>query len=200
MDERHRKDIAHKLANSSVGIAGLGGLGSNAAMALARAGIGRLVLVDFDRVEESNLDRQAFTTGQLGKSKTEAIKENILAVNPKVKVITVDQRLTPGGMAVPFSDVDVIIEALDDAEIKARFIEEVLLALPETPLVAASGVAGVGDSERIRVRRSGNLYLIHDNEALSSDEDVLLAPRVGLFAHWQANVVLEILLGGKDDH
>jgi sulfur carrier protein ThiS adenylyltransferase len=199
MDDGMKKDIADILAASSVGVAGLGGLGSNVAMALARAGVGRLVLVDFDRVEGKNLNRQAYFSSQVGELKTVALRENILAANPDTDVKTVGQRLTPGSMAMPFSDVDVVVEALDNAETKARFIEEVLVALPRVPLVAASGVAGIGGSERIRLRRSGNLYLIHDDDALSSDDDVLLAPRVGLFAHWQSNLVLEILLEGRYD-
>lgn len=186
------------MARSSVGIAGLGGLGSNAAMALARAGIGRLVLVDFDVVEQKNLDRQAFGLGQVGSKKTTAMAENIAAVDPDIKVELHDLRLEGGRMEVPFTDVDVVVEALDSAETKAVFIEEILLKLPKKPIVAASGVAGYGKSEGIRLRRTGNLYLVHDDDAPSSDDAVLLAPRVGLFAHMQANTVLEILLEGSD--
>lgn len=187
-----------KLAQSSVGIAGLGGLGSNATMALARAGIGRLVLVDFDIVEQKNLNRQAFSIGQVGMKKTEAMADNITAVSSDVKIELHDMKLESGSMEVPFSDVNVVVEALDNAETKAAFIEEVLLKLPDKPIVAASGVAGYGNSEGIRLNRTGNLYLIHDDDAPSSDDAVLLAPRVGLFAHWQANTVLEILLEGPD--
>jgi sulfur carrier protein ThiS adenylyltransferase len=190
--------VADKLSNSSVGIAGLGGLGSNVAMALARAGVGHLVLVDFDVVGRKNLNRQAYTVSQVGMRKTEALALNITSANPDVRIDIHDVELSKGGMEGPFTDVDVVVEALDSAETKATFIEEILLKLPDKPLVAASGVAGYGNSDRVRTLRTGNLYLVNDDEAPSSEDDVLLAPRVGLFAYWQANTVLEILLGDGD--
>ena len=196
-----RKDrIAERLGRSSVGIAGLGGLGSNAAVALARAGIGKLVLVDFDSVEKGNLNRQAYTLAQVGRLKTDSIRENIMAINPSVSLELHCKKLEVGNLEEPFKDVDVIVEALDEASVKAGFIEEILLKLPDKPLVAASGVAGYGGSERLQVRKTGKLYFIEDPDAMSSEEDVLLAPKVGLFAHWQANTVLEILLEGLDGH
>ncbi|MDO9537073.1 MAG: sulfur carrier protein ThiS adenylyltransferase ThiF [Thermoplasmata archaeon] len=186
--------VREKLANSSVGIAGIGGLGSNAAMALARAGIGRLVIVDFDNVEESNLNRQAYTVDQVGMRKTEALMQNINKANPAVDVTAFFMELEPGQMDYPFSSVDIVVEALDKADTKALFIEEISMKYPDKPIIAASGVAGVGGTERIRLKRSGNLYLVHDDDAPSCDESVVLAPRVGLFAHWQASLVIEILL------
>ncbi len=98
-------------------------------------------------------------------------------------------------MEKPFKDVDVVIEALDNAEMKATFIEEIMLKLPNKPIVAASGVAGYGHSERIATKRCGNLHLCCDESAPSSDDDVLLAPRVALMANWEANLALEIILG-----
>ena len=94
-----------------------------------------------------------------------------------------------------FKDVDVVIEALDSAEIKTTFIEEILMKLPDKPLVAASGVAGYGHSDRIKTKRAGNLYLCYDEQAKSSDDDVLMAPRVAIMANWEANLALEIILG-----
>jgi len=189
------KKIRKKLKESSVGIAGLGGLGSNAAISLVRAGIGRLVLVDFDKVEESNLNRQYYFRSQIGKYKVDALKENITKINPLVKLNIFNQKLISGKMDRPFRDVDVIIEALDSAEIKTAFIEEVMQKLPDKPLIAASGVAGYGNSDRIKTRHIGNLHLCQDEQAKSSDEDVLLAPRVTMISNWEANLALELLLG-----
>jgi len=191
-------EIAEKLKKSTVGIAGLGGLGSNTAIALARSGIGRLIIVDFDEVEESNLNRQAYDMEQVGQRKTEALMYNIEKANPNVDVTAICQKLEPGTMSIPFEDVDVVVEALDLAETKVAFLEDIMLKLPDKPLVAASGVSGIGKSERIDILKSGNLYLIEDKEAPSSDDGILLAPRVGLFAYWQANTVLEILTEGMD--
>ena len=188
-------EIKKKLKNARVGIAGIGGLGSNAAIALVRAGIGRLVLVDFDKVEESNLDRQYYFLDQIGKPKVDAIKENIRRIDPNVKVKTYDIKLERGSMAKPFKDVHVVIEALDKAVTKTEFIEEILLNLPEKPIVAASGVAGYGHSERIVTKRLGKLTICYDEQALSSENDILMAPRVCLMANWEANLALEIILG-----
>ena len=190
--------VAEKLKSSTVGIAGLGGLGSNVAMALARSGIGRLIIVDFDEIERSNLNRQAYEVEQVGQRKTEALMYNIEKANPDIDVTAIYQKLEPGMMHFPFEDVDVVVEALDLAETKVAFLEEIMLKLPHKPIIAASGVSGIGKSERIDILKSGNLYLIEDKEAPSSDDGILLAPRVGLFAYWQANTVLEILTEGMD--
>jgi len=187
--------IKKKLSESRVGIAGLGGLGSNAAVALARAGIGKLVLVDFDVIEESNLNRQYYFLNQIGKPKTIALQDNIKKINPKVVIDSYNEKLEKGSMERRFKDVDVVIEALDSAETKTTFIEEILTKLPDKPIVAASGVAGYGNSDRVSTKKLGCLHMCYDEHALSSDEDVLMAPRVALMANWEANIALEIILG-----
>lgn len=190
--------IEAKLRKASVGIAGAGGLGSNAAMALARAGVGHLVIVDFDKVEKKNLTRQYYFMDQVGTLKVEALKTNIERAAEGVEVSAVAERLLPGKMAAPFRDVDVVVEALDHAETKTRFVQEVLRDLPGKPVVSASGVAGWGGCERIELKRFAPLHLVMDECARSSDESVLLAPKVCTLANMQANVVLEILLGAED--
>ncbi|MBA3045624.1 MAG: sulfur carrier protein ThiS adenylyltransferase ThiF [Candidatus Thermoplasmatota archaeon] len=195
MKEENANMIKSKLGKASIGIAGLGGLGSNVAMALARAGVGRLVIVDFDEVEASNLNRQAYTLDQVGMRKTEALTQNIAKANTDVDVTAIHLKLEPGFMDAPFASVDIIIEALDNASTKATFIEEISLKFPDKPIIVASGVAGIRGTERIQMKRSGNLYLVYDDTAPSCDETAVLAPRVGLFAYWQASLALEILLG-----
>ena len=195
MDEEKSERIEKKLKKSSVGIAGLGGLGSNAAISLARAGIGRLILVDFDKVEDKNLTRQYYFLEQVGKTKVESLTECIEKINPQVKIVTHNIKLKKGFMEKPFQDVTVVIEALDKAEIKTLFIEEILSKLPDKPIIAASGVAGYGHSDRITTKRLGHLYMCYDEKAKSSDDDVLMAPRVALMANWEANLALEIILG-----
>jgi len=192
---RMKIKIKKKLRNSSIGIAGLGGLGSNAAVSLARAGIGRLVLVDFDKVEKSNLDRQYYFLDQVGKQKVDALKDNIKKINPEIKIETFDMKLNKGSMEKPFIDVNVVIEALDNAQTKTTFIEEILTKLKDKPIVAASGVAGFGHSERIVTKKLGNLCICYDECAKSSDDDILIAPRVALMANWEANLAIEIILG-----
>ena len=187
--------IRKKLQNSSVGIAGLGGLGSNVAISLARAGVGRLVLVDFDKVEKSNLSRQYYFLDQIGELKTKALKENIRKIDSIIKIEIHNQKLKKGFMEKPFKDVDLVIEALDNAKTKSDFIEEIMLKFPKKPIVAASGVTGYGNSDRISTKYFKKLNVVYDEEALSCDDDVLTAPRVALIANWQANLALEILLG-----
>jgi len=195
MNIEKNKRISKKLKESSVGIAGLGGLGSNAAIALARAGIGRLVLVDFDKIEESNLTRQYYFLDQIGKLKTIALQDNIKKINPSVLIDVYNEKLMKGSMEIRFRNVDVVIEALDTAETKVAFIEEILTKLPDKPIVAASGVSGYGHSDRISTKNLGKLFLCYDENARSSDEDILVAPRVGIMANWEANLALEIILG-----
>lgn len=195
MNTKKFKEIRKQLQKSSVGIAGAGGLGSNVAVSLARAGIGRLVIVDYDNVEESNLNRQYYFRDQIGMVKVEALKNTIFRVNDSVKVDVFNYRLTKNTMDKPFHDVDIIVEALDNAKIKTMFIEEVMQKLPKIPVVACSGVAGYGHSDRIITKKLGNLYMVYDEKAKDSHDDVLMAPRVILMANWQANIVLEILIG-----
>ena len=195
MESAEKAALAARLRGASVGIAGAGGLGSNAAMALARAGVGHLVVVDFDRVDAGNLNRQYYFRDQVGSLKVEALKANIERAAEGVRVDAVNLKLIAGRMAEPFKDVDVVVEALDSAETKTRFVQEILRDLPGKPVVAASGVAGWGACERIEVRTFAPLHLIRDERARSSDDGVLLAPKVCTLANMQANTVLEILLG-----
>ena len=195
MNIEKSKRIIKKLRDSSIGIAGAGGLGSNAAISLARAGIGRLVIVDFDRVDESNLNRQYYFRDQIGKIKVEALKENILKINKLIKVDIINEKLVKDSMYKHFSDVDVVIEALDKAETKATFLEEILMKLPNKPVIGASGVAGYGHSDRITTKKVGNLYICYDELAKDSDKDILMAPKVSIMANWEANLALEIILG-----
>lgn len=195
MNIEKAEKIKQILQNSSVGIAGAGGLGSNVATSLARTGIGRLVIVDFDNVEESNLNRQYYFHDQIDMLKVNALKENINRIDESIKIETFNHRLSKDSMDRPFHDVDVIVEALDKAETKTRFIEEIMSKLPETPLVACSGVSGYGNIKRVKTKKMGNLHMVYDEQAKDSEDDVLTGPRVILMANWQANIVLEILLG-----
>jgi sulfur carrier protein ThiS adenylyltransferase len=195
MNAQKSEKIRMKLQESSVGIAGIGGLGSNVAVSLARAGIGRLVIVDFDSVEESNLNRQYYFHDQIGMVKVEALKNIIHRIDESVKVDIFNYKLTKNTMDKPFHNVDVIVEALDNADIKTMFIEEVMQKLPNVSIVGCSGVAGYGHSDRIITKKLGKLYMVYDEKAKDCNDDVLMAPRVILMANWQANIVLEIILG-----
>jgi sulfur carrier protein ThiS adenylyltransferase len=182
------------LRQSSVGIAGAGGLGSNVAVALARAGIGRLVLADFDRVEPSNLNRQQYFVDQVGERKVEALRENLLAINPYSLYEIHDVRINRRNATTVFERVDVLVEAFDRAEAKEMLIEACLAKFPGRPIVAASGLAGYGMNRKLHTRRMGNLYVCGDEETQPARGVSPMAPRVALVAAMQANLVVELLI------
>jgi sulfur carrier protein ThiS adenylyltransferase len=193
---RHSPGVHQRLKQATVGIAGLGGLGSPAAVALARSGIGRLILIDFDVVEPSNLNRQQYFVDQLGLPKAVALKETLSRINPYVAIEAHALRLTPANISSLFGEVDVLVEAFDRADQKAMLVETFLSQCPGKPLVASSGLAGFGPSNSIVTRRvAGNLYLVGDGETAAAPGTGLMAPRVGIAAHHQANAVLRLLLG-----
>lgn len=187
--------IYDTLKTKTVGIAGCGGLGSNCAMALARVGIGRLVIADFDVVSDNNLNRQYFFRDQVGKLKVYALKDNLLRVNPDVKINAFDLRLCSNDIVEVFSDCDVIIEAFDLAKMKQMIIETVLMFLPEKYIISGMGLAGWGENNMLKTRFYDKLIVCGDGEIEISEALPPLAPRVGIVAHMQANMALEILLG-----
>lgn len=191
-------DIKTHLSRFRVGIAGAGGLGSNCAVALAKCGVGTLVISDFDIIEEPNLNRQYYFTDQIGMLKTVALKENISRINPDVFVIIHQKRLDSHNIPEIFSGCNVIVEAFDRPEMKQMIIETVQLRMPHIPLVAGSGLAGWGKSEAIRYRKiDDTLYICGDESSEASEELPPMAPRVGMVANMQANVVVEILMKMK---
>ncbi|MDI6739656.1 MAG: sulfur carrier protein ThiS adenylyltransferase ThiF [Candidatus Edwardsbacteria bacterium] len=192
---RHTPGIHARLKKASVGIAGCGGLGSTAAMALARVGIGKLVIVDFDVVEPSNLNRQQYFVSQIGTPKVAALAENIKKANPYVAVVTHRVRIVPENVKPLFLGVNVIIEAFDRADQKQMLVESVLRRMPKKPLIVGNGMAGYGANELFKTRRIGHLYVCGDETSEAGHGFGLMAPRVGVCAHMQANLALEIILG-----
>jgi len=182
------------LRQSSVGIAGAGGLGSNVAVALARAGVGRLVIADCDEVEPSNLNRQQYFIDQVGERKVAALRENLLAINPFSLYEVHDVRVTRRNAAVLFARVDVLVEAFDRADAKEMLIEASLSKFPGRPIVAASGLAGYGGNRKVHARKMGNLYVCGDESSQCPKGVSPMAPRVALVAAMQANLVVELLV------
>ena len=187
-------EIRERLKSKTVGIAGCGGLGSNCAVALARSGIGKLVLVDFDRVEAGNLNRQYFFSDQIGLYKASALKENIYRIDDKIVVDSHVHRLDPLSIVKLFVDCDIIVEAFDSDAAKLMIIETVLVDMPAKFIISGQGLAGYGNNESIKTQRLDNLFIVGDAETEVSDDQPPLGPRVGIVANMQANIVLEILL------
>jgi sulfur carrier protein ThiS adenylyltransferase len=170
------------------------------AVSLARAGVGRLVIADFDKVEPSNLNRQQYTLDQVGERKVEALRENLLAINPYSLYEIHDARVTRRNAAKIFARVDVLVEAFDRAEAKEMIIETSLARFPGRPIVAASGLAGYGLNRKLRTRRLGNLYICGDEESQCPKGVSPMAPRVALVAAMQANLVVELLVKMRGRH
>ena len=196
MMARHTPGIHQKIKRAVVGIAGLGGLGSNIAIALARVGVGRLILVDFDLVEPSNLNRQQYFIHQIGIPKVEALRDNLSKINPYVEVLPYNEKLDKNNVERIFKEATVVVEAFDRAEEKVMLINVISEKMPEKYIVAASGVAGYGDNNEIKtVQFSSKIFIVGDQKTAAQPGVGLMAPRVGIAAHHQANTVLRILLG-----
>ena len=194
--ERHGIDTQQQFSSATVAICGLGGLGSNIAISLAHAGIGKLILVDFDKVDITNLHRQQYKANQIGIDKTDALSENLKEIAPYIELETHTERVTEKNAVNLLQDADIICEAFDDAEAKAMLTNLVLETMPDKYLVAASGMAGFGSANSIKTRRITNkLYLCGDGESDVQSEGSLVSSRVMLCAAHQAHTVLRILAG-----
>lgn len=188
------KSKLQKLKDTCIGIAGCGGLGSNCAVALARAGVGRLVIADFDVVTRENLDRQYYFLDQVGQKKVHALCQTLLRVDPDIAVEARDLRLGPREVAHVFKNCQVIIEAFDGADMKRMIIEAVMEHFPDKFIIAGSGLAGYGGNNELRTRRLGNLFICGDEISEASADLPPLAPRVAAVAALQANQALEIVM------
>ncbi|WP_350342926.1 sulfur carrier protein ThiS adenylyltransferase ThiF [Proteinivorax tanatarense] len=196
---RHTPGVHKKVKKSTVGIAGLGGLGSNIALSLARTGVGKLILVDFDVVEPSNLNRQHYFVKHIGMYKTDALKDLLSQVNPFVEVETKQVYLDESNITEVFKGVDIVVEAFDNPVSKAELVNTTLSKLYPKPIVAASGMAGYYSSNLIETKKiRENFYLVGDGENEAKEGSGLMAPRVAITANHQANMVLRLILGKED--
>ena len=193
---RHGEDLQNKISAARVAVCGLGGLGSNIAIALARAGVGHLHLIDFDRVDLTNLNRQQYAVGQLGQYKTDALRETLSLVSPYCDVTCDTIQVTKENLPHLLKTEDYICEAFDRAEAKAMLVSGVLEHFPEKYLVAASGLAGLGSANTIQTRRvSKRFYLCGDGTSDSSVGLGLVASRVLVCAAHEANMILRLIAG-----
>ncbi len=196
LEARHSPEVQEKLRKATVGIMGLGGLGSAAAVSLVKVGVGRLILADHDVVVLSNIHRQHYFIDQIGRKKTRALKSTLVHINPFVAVETRDVKLDGRLIREIFAGVDVLLECFDNPAMKAVALRTVLNHMPGIGYVGASGLAGYATGNTIRTRkiRSG-IYIVGDDESDVRTTGSLIAPRVGIAAHHQANQAVRILLG-----
>lgn len=193
---RHTPDVCQRLRDARVAVAGLGGLGSQVAIMLARCGVGTLHLIDCDVVEMSNLNRQAYRICHLGKRKVDALSEELLTIQPYCQVLTTHVRIDERNAVEVLRDDALIIEAFDDATAKAMLVNAVLTQTKDKVVIAASGMVGYGDSNAIRTERMNRrFYICGDRMSDLSDGLALMAPRVMICAGHQANLAVRLILG-----
>ena len=199
LKERHSSQTQALLSAGSVAIAGLGGLGSNVACALARIGVGHLHLIDFDVVDISNLNRQQYFIEHLGMKKTDAMQSLLKKINPYLDIRTDCVKVTKDNLTELFTDDSIICEAFDDPLAKAILVNGILQLFPEKKLVSASGMAGFGSSNTILTKHPmKNFYLCGDDVSEPTYGNGLMAPRVAICAAHEANMITRLILGEED--
>jgi thiamine biosynthesis protein thiF len=193
---RNSPELNLALSKAVIGVAGLGGLGSNIALSLARVGVKKLVLADFDVVEPSNLNRQQYFVRHIGLKKTQALKELINDVNPFVEVETHDIFLDEKNVASVFGECEILCEAFDNVAGKAMILNEAGASLKDKKIIGASGMAGYFSSNLIKtIKFAKNVYLCGDLTNEAKIGQGLMAPRVAVCANHEANLAIRLLMG-----
>ena len=195
MNEIFSKNVSgmtEVLSKATIGIAGCGGLGSNIAIALVRAGFENLIIADYDIVELSNLNRQYYFIDDVGKKKVLALTEKLLQINPDCEITIIDKKLERKDISLLFNDADIIMEAFDKAEAKQWLIEEWSVQFPDRIIISGNGLGGYGKFEKLKVKQIGSLYFCGDGE--SSEKEGLCSARVAIVANMQASLAIELLM------
>lgn len=196
LSERHGAELQKKISAARVAVCGLGGLGSNIAIALARVGVGHLHLIDFDRVDITNLNRQQYFVRQLGLLKTDALQETLTDIAPYCDITTNSVKITEDNFAQLLEKEDIICEAFDCSEAKAMLVNGVLERFPEKYLLSSSGMAGFGSANTIVTRHVfQHFYLCGDGMSDVNDGIGLVSSRVLACAAHEAHMVIRILAG-----
>ena len=198
LEMRHGKELQQKFSLACVAVCGLGGLGSNVAISLARAGVGKLILIDFDKVDISNLHRQQYNVSQLGMYKTDAMKQTLSEIAPYCKIVTHTEKITEDNLSL-IANCDIVCECFDNAECKSMLVNGVAEQYPDKYIISASGMSGLHTGNTIQTKKLGKrLYICGDGMSDVDSDGTLFAPRVMLCASHQANTVLRIIAGKFD--
>lgn len=195
LEMRHGKELQQKFSEAYVAVCGLGGLGSNVAISLSRAGVGKLILIDFDKVDISNLHRQQYNVSQLGMYKTEAMKQTLSEIAPYCEIVTHTEKITEDNLSL-IADCDIVCECFDNAECKSMLVNGVAEQYPDKYIISASGMSGLHTGNTIQTKKLGKkLYICGDGMSDVNSDGTLFAPRVMLCAAHQANTTLRIIAG-----
>ena len=194
-DARFPDEMREKLRGAKVAVAGLGGLGSNIAVMLARSGIGHLFLVDFDVVDVTNLNRQMYFISHLGLPKTEALPQILYQINPYLTCESMRIKVMPENVRELFKEYPIVCEAFDKPDQKAMLVRELLMQCPETIVVSGNGMAGYGDTNDICTsQKMRRLYVCGDQKTDVGGGIGLMAPRVAACAAHEANKVIQLIM------
>lgn len=184
-----------KIRGLKIGIAGCGGLGSNAVQNLVRLGFRNLLLVDFDIVEATNLNRQFYFYNQIGDIKCHALKYNLEMINPNLNITTKTTIITRKNIYEIFKDCDLVIEGFDKVQDKIIIIEELLNIIP---LISASGLGEYWKVDSITTREINRNFTIVGDFISDVDNGISpLSPGVQIAAAKEAAAVLKFALGGQ---
>ncbi|WP_342636768.1 MULTISPECIES: thiamine biosynthesis protein ThiF [Eubacterium] len=197
--ERHGEERQRAFLSATVAVCGLGGLGSNISICLARAGIGKLIIIDFDKVDITNLHRQQYNADQIGKYKTDALEENLRKINPFIEIVKHRVKLDEENLMNILKDTDIVCEAFDKAEAKAMLVNAVLSDMPDKYIISGSGMAGFADANLIKTKRiTERFYLAGDLQSDVNDGIGLVSSRVMVCAAHEAHIVLRLLAGEQE--
>lgn len=187
--------ITKILQKKKIGIAGCGGLGSNIAVSLVRAGVKNLVLVDFDIVEASNLNRQHFFLQDIGKYKVKALADHLYNINKDLNLTIINKKISKEDIVTIYDDCDILLEAFDNAESKKWLIEKWAIHYPKKAIICGNGISGYGNTVDLKVKKIGNIYFCGDGTTDMSEG--LCSSRVIIVANMQVNIAIELLVNGK---
>ena len=194
--ERHGADIQDKYDRATVAICGLGGLGSNIAICLARAGVGHLILIDFDKVDVTNLHRQHYKIDQVGMNKTDAMLANIKEINPYIEVDIRQVMVTKDNALELTKDADIICEAFDKAQNKAMLVNLILEKAPDKYVLSSSGMAGFGSANLISTKKITKRFFLSGDDVSDVNDGIgLISSRVMVCGAHEAHMALRILAG-----
>ncbi len=189
---RNIAGMTDKLSRSVVAVAGCGGIGSNAAVSLVRAGLGKIIIADMDIIEVSNLNRQYYFTDEIGSKKVFTLKSRLNSINADCETVAYHKELVREDVKTLFGSADILIEAFDKAESKQWLIEEWSSLYPDKPVISGNGLSGYGDFESIKIRKMGNIYFCGDG--VTTQEIGLCSARVAIISNMQANLAIELLM------
>jgi sulfur carrier protein ThiS adenylyltransferase len=177
---------------SKIVIVGCGGLGSNVASYLARYGFVNIIVIDFDVVSASNLNRQFYFYDQIGHSKVDALKENLLRISNNINVINIPKKINSSNIDDYLCDAEIILECVDDADVKKMIVNYAFKK--NKVVIAASGICETCVEYPINVyQKAENFFIVGDGKTDIRNGNIPKAAKVAAVAAYQADLVISFL-------